>query len=304
MKTLLLIATMIVTTIASAQYPSGLTPLKSPHKTASTTLGLGEIEVDYHAPNRKGREIWGELVPFDKLWRLGANAATTFRTSTEIMFGNQLIPADTFAMFLIPSAEGDWTIVLNEEWDQWGSYGYDESKDVARIKVSAVKLNDEVEQLEIGVREFEEGTGTLWIKWGDMMVSPLLTANVIDQFMAKMPESIRNADDETRWATYLTGAEFLANKKINLTQGIEWMRKAEGEYKKYGSKYSEGDYKDYFEGHLLWTKAKLYAAMGKKNKAIKIAKQVIENKGDKSYFTRRGGEKNENIDATVATWKD
>lgn len=304
MKTFILLSSLLITSFIFGQYPDGLNPLKSPHKTASTTIGLGEVSVDYYAPSVRGRKVWGELVIMDKVWRLGANKATTLTTTTALMIGDKTIPADTFALFLMPASVGDWTLIINSEWNQWGAYGYDESKDVARIRVSPVELNESVEQLEIGVREFEEGTGTLWIKWDNMQVSPLLSVNIVEQFNEIAPGKIENAGKEEKWAAYLSAAEFLVNYKENLPLAAEWISKAEKEYEKFGKKYAESESKEYYEGHLLWTKAKIYNAMGKKNKAIKLAKEVIENKSDRGYFIRRGGVNRENIEATVSSWKD
>lgn len=106
----------------------------SPPKTATSTVGNGTVTVNYGSPSVKGRTIWGDLVAYDKVWRTGANEATTFETSGDIMVEGKSLPKGKYALFTIPGKEM-WTIIFNSESDQWGAYKYDKSKDVLRVEV-------------------------------------------------------------------------------------------------------------------------------------------------------------------------
>ena len=105
----------------------------SPPKVAKGIYKEAGVSIDYSAPAVKGRVIWGDLVPYGRVWRTGANEATTFETNKDLVIQGQTLPAGKYALFTIPG-EKEWTWVFNSVWDQWGAYKYDESKDVVRAK--------------------------------------------------------------------------------------------------------------------------------------------------------------------------
>lgn len=119
---------------------------KSPHETVKSE----GIEVTYGRPYKKGRDIFGSLEKYGKVWRTGADEATTITFSKDAIVGGQPVKAGTYTLFTIPN-ENEWTIILNGQLGQWGAYEYDKhkSKDVLQVKVPVTKLNDPVEQLTI-----------------------------------------------------------------------------------------------------------------------------------------------------------
>lgn len=141
MKKFLLLAALFATVAAFAQ--SGK---KSPHDTVTYANG----KVTYGRPYKNGREIFGSLEKYGKVWRLGANEATTISFDTDTKFAGAGVPAGTYTMFAIPN-ETEWTIILNSQPGQWGAFGYERNKDknVAEVKVPVVKLDNVVEQLTI-----------------------------------------------------------------------------------------------------------------------------------------------------------
>lgn len=130
---------LLVATITFAQ--------KSPRKQASGKIDGVAINVDYGAPSVKGRVIWGELVPFNKVWRAGANENTTVTFKKEVTIKDSSIPAGKYGLFIIPSEEGEWTVIFSKKNDAWGSNGYSEENDQLRIKVSANKVPKSTEQM-------------------------------------------------------------------------------------------------------------------------------------------------------------
>lgn len=104
----------------------------SPAMEAKGVIQGADVTIQYSAPSVKGRKIWGELVPYGKVWRTGANEATTFETNKDIVLQGQKLPAGKYALFTIPG-EKEWTWILNSVWEQWGAYKYDQSKDVLRF---------------------------------------------------------------------------------------------------------------------------------------------------------------------------
>lgn len=119
---------------------------KSPPETATGKINGATIQIKYGSPSVRGRKIWGELVPFDKVWRAGANDATTFETDKDLTIEGAKLPAGKYSFFVIPN-EKECVIIFNTESKQWGAYKYDEKKDQLRVKVKAKMASTSVEKL-------------------------------------------------------------------------------------------------------------------------------------------------------------
>jgi len=126
--------------------------MPSPHATASNTVNGVEVKIDYHQPGVKGRKIYDGLVPYGAVWRTGANNATKFTVSENILFEGKELKKGSYALFTIPQADS-WTIILNSEADQWGAYNYDPDKDVLRVNVKPYKINDSVERMTFTISD-------------------------------------------------------------------------------------------------------------------------------------------------------
>ena len=128
----------------------------SPAKTAEGQVAGAKITINYSSPDVKGRTIWGDLVPFGKIWRAGANDATTFTTSKDITIEGQKLPAGTYSFFIIPG-ESQSTFVFNKVAKQWGSYTYDEKQDILRVNVASQQTSTLEERLvyEVKADSFE-----------------------------------------------------------------------------------------------------------------------------------------------------
>ncbi len=129
--TLLLAFTLFVSTLAFAQDKKPA----SPHDSTSAKVAGSLIKIKYGSPYVKGRKVLGELVPFDKVWRAGADSATSFTTSKAIKVEGKTLPAGRYALFVIPSASGSWTIIFDKNPKQWGAYTYKEANDQLRVTV-------------------------------------------------------------------------------------------------------------------------------------------------------------------------
>lgn len=134
----------------------------SPAETATGTVNGAKITVNYGAPSVKGREIWGGLVPYGKVWRAGANEATTFETSQKITVEGKELPAGKYSFFIIPEKESA-VIVFNKEAKQWGAYDYDEKKDQLRVTVKPIASKTRTEKLSYSVNA--KGLLIQWDSW-------------------------------------------------------------------------------------------------------------------------------------------
>ncbi len=151
----------------SAQQDKSQRP--SPPATASNNLGETKIVINYGSPAVKGRDIWGKLVPYGKVWRTGANEATTFEVSTDVFINGKRLPAGRYALFTIPGEE-EWTVIFNKEADQWGAYNYKESQDALRINVTPQKNAEMVERLTFRVIANGEEEAYVLLYWEHVVV--------------------------------------------------------------------------------------------------------------------------------------
>jgi hypothetical protein len=110
-------------------------PIASPRDSVSGVVAGDSISINYGSPSVKGRVIWGKLVPYDTVWRTGANEATRFTTKKDIMVEGKKLPAGTYGFFAIPTPT-KWTIIFNSVPNQWGAFKYDKTKDVLRVMVT------------------------------------------------------------------------------------------------------------------------------------------------------------------------
>ncbi len=132
----------------------------SPPRSSTAVVGGTEVTVTYSAPSKKDRTVFGELVPYGKVWRTGANEASTISLNNDVKVGGTPVKAGKYALLTIPG-EDSWEIILNEVWDQWGAYNYDESKDVVRFTARTNQLKEPVEEFTIEVNN----EGRVAIRW-------------------------------------------------------------------------------------------------------------------------------------------
>lgn len=156
-KIALLFVVLLTTSVVSAQKKK-----ESPAETATGKINNANITINYSSPSVKGREIWGGLVPYGKIWRAGANDATTFETDKDLVIEGKTLPAGKYSFFVIPNKDSA-TIIFNKDAKQWGAYKYKESKDQLRVNVTPKKSSKMNERL---VYTINKNNVTLsWENW-------------------------------------------------------------------------------------------------------------------------------------------
>jgi Protein of unknown function (DUF2911) len=162
---------IMFTTTAFAQM-GGSRP--SPAASATCDLGGTTIKTDYSSPRVKGSKIYGELVPFGQVWRTGANEATTFVASADVVVGGKAVPAGSYTLFTVPNAE-KWTLIINKKTGEWGiPYKY-ESDELARVDMKVSKLPSSVENFTISYDK-SAGACTLRVDWATTRASVDISA--------------------------------------------------------------------------------------------------------------------------------
>jgi Protein of unknown function (DUF2911). len=268
-------ATLIFSSsIASAQLDL---PRPSPSAKVSQVIGLTEVSVEYSSPAVKGRPIWGALVPYDQMWRTGANQATKITFSRDVTLGDKPVPAGSYALFTIP-AKGAWTVILNKKADQAGTArDYKADLDLVRFQVHA-KPAPHRERLAFLFSDFTEDKGSLDLEWDKLRVSIPIKVNTEEQALANITKGIDGA-----WRTYANAARYLGETKKDYDTGLKYIDQ------------SISLKEDWFN---LWIKATLLAGKGRAKEAIGLGEKAYQ-LGQKAEFFFLEPE----IKKTLAEWK-
>ncbi len=138
-------------------------PMPSPPAKAVVALNGKQVSIDYNSPRMRGRKIFGGLVPYDKVWRTGANPATTLKTETNLTIGGATVPADTYTLYTLPS-ETTWKLIINKQTGQWGTE-YDEARDLARADMRKNMLPQPQENMSISFENTQGNKTQLHVRW-------------------------------------------------------------------------------------------------------------------------------------------
>ena len=200
MKRLLFILIALSTSVAFGQK----LPKVSQLTTVNQTVGLNELSITYSRPNVNGRVIFGELVKYDEVWRLGANECTKFTCSEDITIGNDVLPAGTYGVFAKPT-KNQWEIIFNSESEQWGSYDFDPAKNVLTYVAASVHAAH-TESMSIGFENLLSSSATIVIRWADVMVSIPFTTDTPSAVKKEIQAAIEKGEDLAK--VYYNAADY------------------------------------------------------------------------------------------------
>lgn len=186
-KTILSAMMLLVATSAFAQQVR--TPRPSPQASLTQTIGLTDVTIKYSRPGVKGRTIWGDLVPYDKVWRTGANEATTITFSDDVTVEGQKLPKGTYSLHTVPGRD-QWAVIFNSVADQWGSYSYDPAKDVARVNVKPQQAEFR-EWLTFEIPQMTTDTGTVHIRWANVAVPFTIDTKSTERTMTQLRNAMK-----------------------------------------------------------------------------------------------------------------
>lgn len=238
-------------------------PDLSPRAEVMQTAGITTITVNYASPGVKGRKIFGELVPFGKLWRTGANAATTIEVSSDVKIGGQAVPAGKYAIFTIPTQD-KWTVIINKNPNQGGTRNYDQKLDQARFEVKPGKAPMTFERMTWLFTDAKDGSTALHLMWDDVQVTlpiEIETAKMVDAgitgYAKGAARSLANAARHYKRAGDLDKALAMVDHGLSL-DGENWF--------------------------ILWIKADVLAAKGDIKAAYPIAQKAYDLGMKADYF--------------------
>lgn len=180
-------------------------PAKSPGAKLSQTVGLTDITIDYSSPGVKGRKIWGGLVPYNEVWRAGANSSTRITFSKDVEIQGTPVPAGTYALFVLPTAK-DWTLIVSK--DASGSSTYKKDSDLLRVNVKPTAIPQR-ERLAYLVSNFTEETASIDLEWEKMRVSLPVSLKTKEQALANIKDATESA-----WQPMTNAARWLMDEKM------------------------------------------------------------------------------------------
>ena len=198
------------------------TPQLSPVCEFKQTVGLTEITFSYSRPSKRDRIVFGNVVPYDKMWRFGANKNSTITISEEIYFGQDTLPKGTYAMFVKPGKES-WELNFYSDFSNWGTpEKWDDTKVVLKLKTPVIVLDTPVETMEISIENIGTASATLGISWDQVQV--VYPFNLKTQ--KQVVENIEKVMAGPSASDYYRSAKYYLNEGLNPEQALDWINKA------------------------------------------------------------------------------
>ena len=257
-RTILILVSLLV---AVAAYPQQLRlPRPSPNATMTQTVGLTDITIKFSRPGVKGRQIWGALVPYDQVWRTGANEATTIAFSDDVWINGQKLPKGTYAFFTVPGRD-QWTLVFNSQGEQWGAFNYDQSKDVLRVTVKPER-DQFREWMQFTIPEMTTDTAKVVLRWENVAVPFTVDTKSTERALAAAKQAIASIDN-TRWQIPMRAADF-AFQNGKMDEARTWLDQALAAQQNM---------------QTLWLKARMLNKDGKKAEAKQTADMALAKAG-------------------------
>jgi tetratricopeptide (TPR) repeat protein len=196
------------------------TPAPSPTQTIKQDFGLGDIELSYSRPGKKGRKIFGDLVPYGKVWRTGANNATTLNFSDEVTIGGKKIAGGKYGFLTIPDKD-NWILIITKQLDVTNPASYKQENDVVRVTVKPAKLDDPIETFTMQFANVRPGSCELNVMWDNTAVSLPIMMDV-ETVVMKQIDNQMNKDNRP----YFQAAMYYMETGKDLNQAVAWFDKA------------------------------------------------------------------------------
>lgn len=234
--------------------------VKLPPASSTTTitqgLGIKNISLTYQRPNMNGRKIFGTLVPYNEVWRTGANNIPSITFQEEVTIEGNTVPAGTYGLFTIPSAN-EWTVVLSKNPKQWGAYQYKPEEDFLRFKVKPQKLADQVETFTITFDDVTPKSTKLSMAWENTKIGFTIQTDQSKEIMASIDQAMQGEKKP-----YFQAAQYYFNNNLDIKKAAEWVKSA--------------DQGNTGAPHIKYWKSRILNKSGDKDGARKAAQEGIE----------------------------
>jgi tetratricopeptide (TPR) repeat protein len=232
-------------------------PQVSQHASVMQTIGLTDIKIDYHRPGVKGREIWGKLVPYNQVWRAGANQNTTISFSDPVMIEGKNLPSGTYGLHMIP-AENEWTIIFSRNNWSWGSFFYDEKEDALRVAVKP-QSSEFQEWLVYTMDNPSNNSVDVNLRWANLKVGFKVTVDLNQVVIDHFKKELDNLQGFS-WQAWNQAAYYAFQNNVDMNEALSWSDKSIGINK---------------NGLNLWTKALLLEKTGSTSDVDKLKTEAL-----------------------------
>lgn len=196
------------------------TPAPSPTQTIKQDFGLSNIELSYSRPGIKGRKIFGDLVPFGKVWRTGANNASTLTFGDAVMIGGTKIPAGKYGLLTIPDKKS-WIIIISKQTDVTSPADYKQDQDIVRVEANTMNMNESMETFTMQFANVKPTTCDLYMMWDKTVVALPIATDIDAKVMAQI-DQVMNKDNRP----YFNAAMYYMDNGKDLNQALVWFDKA------------------------------------------------------------------------------
>lgn len=296
-------AVLFVMCFAVSAFAQVVTPRPSQSASVMQRIGVTDVTITYSRPGVKGRQIWGDppagwaanvkgeatldnqnerpkgapIVPWGHVWRTGANEATTFAVTDDVLINGQKLAAGSYSLHTVPNKD-EWTIVFNGTANQWGSFNYDPAKDTLRVKTKPQWVNESEEWLTYSFDPVGDDSAQVNIRWEKISVPfTIKVPDVAAATLARLKTTVANAKPDD-WLTPMQAGNYLINNQgaADDPLGMEWLDRSI-------------KVKETFRN--LVSKANALYKLGKKDEAFAVGDQAIQrgktDKVDTSAFEKR-----------------
>lgn len=232
------------------------TPAPSPTQSIRQDFGLSRIELTYSRPNAKNRKVMGDLVPYGKVWRTGANGATTLQFGDDVIIGGVTVPAGKYGLVSIPDKDS-WTLIITKQTNVTQPAEYNKESDVVRVSAKTMTMRDKVESFTMQFANMAPSSCELHLMWENTAVALPIKTDIDGKIMGQIADAMTKDNPP-----YFAAASYYYDNGRDLTKAREWAEKA-----------VEASPKAFYVVHLL---AKIQAKTGDKKAAITTAQRSIE----------------------------
>ena len=245
--------------LATTSYTQVETPELSPRCKFTQTVGLTDVSVDYSRPSKRDRVVFGNVVPYNKVWRLGANKNSTIDISSDLYFGSDTLFKGTYALFAIPS-EQSWELIFYNETSNWGTPDtWDEAKVVCRLKSNVISLTSPLESMTISIDDIGTRSASLNIAWDQIRVSYPFELDTKSQ-VVKSIEAVMSGPSSS---DYYKSAKYYLMEGLDAEKALIWINQAI-------------ELRGPSAYWMTRVQAELYASLGKYPEAIEAANRSLE----------------------------
>jgi DUF2911 family protein len=231
----------------------------SPDASVSQQVGTSTVTIRYNRPGVRGREIWGMLVPYDQLWRAGANMASSIEFTEDVKVGGKPAPAGKYAIFAIPKKES-WTIILNKNWNQGGTGNYKEAEDLLRIETKP-EAAPMTEWLTYTITPDVKGNATVALCWEKLRVPFLVETDLAKSVKNTIDAALKKEDVKKDDVFYRGCAQAYFDNDIDPKQALAWIDQS--------IQLKEGAFNVALKGRIL-------GKLGRKEEGVKCLEKATE----------------------------